>query len=227
MLVGATAAISMFCNSEAATIVAGNAVISYDQTAFFVLTNPNFFNSTSNSLTYAQIINQSTAGNTVGSWTGLEHVINGATLPGGVRSTVALSNFTYMPSNITGTAAGQIGLSGITRFSVPANLGGGILTFGDMSLVYNSGWKIMAAFGWGSPFHAFDVTGVTLTESVSGFTLTGNLQATPTIAGFYQIDNTKATGTVKLTASTVPEPTSSVMCALAAAGLLTRRRRTA
>lgn len=224
-LAGALVLLGASASSRATTIIAGNSVISYDQSAFFVLTNPNFFNASSNSLTYAQIINQSNAGNTVGSWTGLDHVINGATLPGGTRSTVALTNFTYTPSNITGTATGQIGLSGITRFTVPPALGGGILTFGDMSLVYNSGWKIMAAFGWGSPFHAFDVGNVTLVESPTGFTLAGDLTATPAIAGFYQIDGTKPTGTISLTASAVPEPSSLMMGSLAAAGLLFRRRR--
>jgi PEP-CTERM motif len=227
LLLAATLAVGATLSSNAATVVAGGAIISYDQSAFFVLTDPNFFDASSNNLTYNQVINQANAGNTVGAWTGLEHVVNGATLPGGTRSTVAATNFSYTPSNITGTATGQIGLGGITRFSVPPGLGGGILTFGDMSLVYNSGWKVMAAFGWGSPYHAFDVNNVNLTESGTGFTLTGDLAATPAIAGFYQIDGTKPTGTINLTASTVPEPSTVVMGAIAICGLLARRRRNA
>ncbi len=212
-------------------VVSGSATINYDSSAFLVLNNPNFFDASSNNLTYSQIINQATPGN-VQSWTGLVHAVNGATLPGGTRSTVQATTFSYDASDLTGTATGAIGLSGVTRFDVPAGLGGGVVTFGDMRLVYTaSTWKIQAGFGWGSPFEAFTLSDVSITGlSANGFTLSGDLNTNPALAGFYQIDTGKPTGAFSIdvvATSVVPEPSSyaAIFGAFAGAMVVMRRRR--
>lgn len=211
-------------------VVSGSATINYDSSVFAVLTNPNFFDASSNDLTYNQIIDLGTPGDATG-WTGLVHDVNGTTLPGGTRSTVQATTFSYDAADLTGTASGAIGLAGITRFAVPSELGGGVVTFGDMRLVYavaSSSWKIQAAFGWGSPFEAFTLSNVSITGlTASGFTLSGDLNVDPLLGGFYQLDSSKPTGTflIEVTTAAVPEPSTYALLAGAFVGACVVMRR--
>jgi len=207
---------------HAATVQSGSFSASFDEATFasLGLTNLNFFDQADDSLTAAQLLAESGAGG----WSNLDFAINGSTVSSPSGRTLQATNFTYDPSNLTGTASGQIGLGGATRWDVDPLLGGGSFLLGDYSLQYNasrvggvySGWYLTNHISFASI--AFDFANITSpVVAPEGFLFSGDLYVRAdsglTLFGFP--DDTSY-GTFSLTTSTVPEPSTVAMLLLGA-----------
>jgi hypothetical protein len=220
--------------SQAATMAVNGGSMSLDLdssifSALFLTTNDHFGATSSNSLTLATITNPATPGDTTDVWTGLPFGVNPASISSPSGRTLPGTTLTYDPGNLTGTAAGQIGLGGFTRF----NGAGGLFYIGDYQLLYNatratgvySGWYLQNTAGF--PANAFDFANVSTNVTGSGFTLSGDL--VPNSDSFFSLYGLTGTdmGNFSFTATAVPETSSAFLGTLSMVGLLTRRRRTA
>jgi uncharacterized protein (TIGR03382 family) len=223
------------CGSlHSASIVSGSLSLDYDQTTFgfLGLTNINSFGQTvSNTRTAAQI--QADAGTST-SWTGIGYGINPTTpLTDPTGRDLQETNFTYNPANLTGTAAGAIGIGGTTRWDIDPFLGGGVFILGDFTARYDaaraggiySGWYLTNHFSF--PSVAFDLANVSTNVLGDGFTLTGDLyvKTGEPLNAFFGFPGETDYGNFSLSASTIPEPSSAMLGALPLLSLLSRRRR--
>ncbi|MFZ1802994.1 MAG: hypothetical protein WAU05_03620, partial [Nitrospira sp.] len=134
--------------SSAATITSGTFTMDLDRNALAQLvlnptgTPPTIFLEeffTSPSLTGAQIndvVNTNLVpGNGEIPATGLAYGVTGSTVSNPAGRAIQATNFTYDPNNLTGTAAGQIGLGGVLRFMGNFQ---GIFATGDYALKYDA-----------------------------------------------------------------------------------------
>lgn len=216
--------------SQAATVYSGTLAATYDQTIFGLLgltTNDHFDQATSLGLTQAQLLATTTAGSSTDVWAGLPFAVNGFSVLGAPGRAFQATTFSYDPGNLTGTATGQIGLGGVTRWNGTA----GMLAAGDYGLSYvasraagvYSGWKLDNYFGF--PANVFDLANVTTTVTPTGFTLSGDLVPNAdSFLALYQLAGTDM-GNFTFTASNVPEPTAGMLSVAAALVLTSRRRR--
>lgn len=206
--------------------------IDLDSTIFSSLlltTNDHFGAASANSMTLATITNTATAGDTTDVWTGLPFGVNPATVTSPSGRALQGTNLTYDSSNLTGTASGQIGLGGFTRFNGAA----GLFYIGDYQLLYNAARATGIYSGWylqnnaGFPANAFDFANVSTNVTGSGFTLSGDL--VPNSDSFFSLYGLTGMdmGNFSFTATAVPEASSALLGTLSLAGLLTRRRRSA
>jgi hypothetical protein len=218
-------------SADAASIVAGSMSVTYDQTTFaslFLTTNDHFGQASSNSLDLTTITSPGTPGDSTDVWSGLAFGVNGASItsPDPFRALQSTS-FTYNPANLTGSASGQIGLGGFTRF----NGFGGLFYIGDYQLRFDgsrtsgvySGWYLQNNAGF--PANAFDLANVTTTVGAEGFELSGDL--VPNSDSFFALYGLTGAdmGNFSFTGSTVPEPSAAILGACSLLGLLARRRR--
>ena len=219
---------------DAATVLSGTMTVDFSQTQFGALGTTgiqDFTQTTANSLTRAQIL--STAGDIVGSWSNLPFAVNGTTVidPDPGNRFVQATNFTYNPSNLTGTATGQIGLGGVTKWST----GLGPFFMGDYALEYDasrvsgiySGWFLQNHFDFDA--NAFGLANVvTSNVSANGFSLVGNLVVRDD-SGLTFFGATAGTsfGSFSFTASTsaAPEPSKSFLMLIGLGSVVIRRRR--
>ena len=215
---------------SAASIQAGSIAIDYDPDAFVFLTTINSFNqAASNSSTDAQIL--ADAGTTT-AWSNLGFGINPTTpLSDPSGRSLQETTFTYDPANLTGTASGQIGIGGVSRWW---GAGVGNFVLGDFALTYNtsletgiySGWALTNNFSL--PALAFQIANASTSAiSADGFTLSGDLwvKSGDPLNAFFSFPEGDY-GYFSMTASTVPEPSTYALLALAAVavGLQMRKR---
>lgn len=232
--------------APAATVTSGEFTMNLDRDALAQLvlnptgTPPTLFLEeffTSPSLTGAQIndvVNTNLVpGNGEISATGLVYDVTGSTVSNPAGRAIQATNFTYDPNNVTGTAAGQIGLGGVLRFMGNFQ---GIFATGDYALKYDasrvgnsaggSGWYLLNNYGF--PVPGFDLTDVAVDSNPFSLNLTGNLKWSPEVANafFHPSDIGKTVGTFTF-ASPVPLPAAAWLFGSGVIGLagLARRRR--
>ncbi len=233
--------------TPAATVTSGALTMNLDRDALATLVlNPSgtpptlfleeFF--TSPSLTGAQIndvVNTNLVpGNGEIPATGLVYNVTGSTVTNPAGRAIQATNFTYDPSNLTGTATGQIGLGGVLRFM--GNFGG-IFATGDYALKYDatrvgnaaggSGWYLLNNYGF--PVPGWDLTDVTASSDPFSLSLSGTLKWGPEVtnAFFHSSDIGKSMGTFTFV-SPVPLPAAAWLFGSGVIGLagLARRRMT-
>ncbi len=233
--------------TPAATVTSGALTMNLDRDALATLVlNPSgtpptlfleeFF--TSPSLTGAQIndvVNTNLVpGNGEIPATGLVYNVTGSTVTNPAGRAIQATNFTYDPSNLTGTATGQIGLGGVLRFM--GNFGG-IFATGDYALKYDatrvgnaaggSGWYLLNNYGF--PVPGWDLTDVTASSDPFSLSLSGTLKWSPEVtnAFFHSSDIDKSMGTFTFV-SPVPLPAAAWLFGSGVIGLagLARRRMT-
>lgn len=217
-------------SANAASIVAGSMSVTYDQTAFaslFLSTIDHFGQASSNSLDLATITNPGTPGDSTGVWSGLAFGVNGAAPLSPDGRAIQGTGFTYNPANLTGSATGQIGLGGFTRFDG----GAGLFYIGDYQLRFDGSRTTGVYSGWylqnnaGFPANAFDLANVTTTVGAEGFELSGDLVPnSDSFFAFYGLTGADM-GNFSFSGSTVPEPSAAILGACSLLGLLARRRR--
>ena len=215
---------------SAVSIQAGSIAIDYDPTAFanVPLTTINSFNqAASNSSTDAQIL--AVAGTTT-AWSNLGFGINPTTpLSDPSGRSLQETTFTYDAANLTGTASGQIGIGGVSRWGGAYNI-----VLGDFALTYNASLETGVYSGWAltnnfSPSAlAFQIANASTSAiSADGFTLSGDLwvKSGDPLNFFFSFPEGDY-GNFSMTASTVPEPSTYALLALAAVavGLQMRKR---
>lgn len=217
-------------SADAASIVAGSMSVTYDQTTFgllFLTTNDHFGQASSNSLDLTTITSSGTPGDSTDVWSGLAFGVNGASPTSPAGRSIQGTGFTYNPADLTGSATGQIGLGGFTRF----NGGAGLFYIGDYQLRFDgsrtsgvySGWYLQNNAGF--PANAFDLANVTTTMGAEGFELSGDLVPnSDSFFAFYGLTGADM-GNFSFSGSTVPEPSAAIFGACSLLGLLARRRR--
>lgn len=163
---------------------------------------------------------------------GLVYDVTGATVTNPAGRAIQATNFTYDPSDVSGTASGQIGLGGVMRF-----LGNfpGIFVTGDYALQYDetrvgnaadgSGWFLLNNYGF--PIPVLELTDVTASSNSFSLALSGNLKWSPevTSAFFAPSDLGTTVGTFAF-ASPVPVPAAAWLFGSGLIGLagVARRR---
>ena len=231
--------------APAATVTNGTFTMDLDRNALAQLvlnptgTPPTLFLEeffTSPSLTGAQIndvVNTNIVpGNGEIPATGLVYNVTGSTVTNPAGRAIQATNFTYDPTNLTGTASGQIGLGGVMRFMGNFT---GILVGGDYALKYDatrvgnaaggSGWYLLNNYGF--PIPSWDLTDVTATSDPLSLYLSGTLKWSPEVtnAFFHSSDIGKSMGTFTFV-SPVPLPAAVWLFGSGMIGLagLARRR---
>ena len=233
--------------SPAATVTSGTFTMDLNRDALAqMISNPTgtpatlyleeFWNApTSASLTGAQINTPGAADLVSGtgeiSATGLAYGVTGSTVTNPAGRGIQATNFTYDPSNLTGTASGQIGLDGVMRFT--GNFPG-ILVTGDYALKYDatrvgntaggSGWYLLNNFGF--PIPGWDLTGVTASSDPFSLSLSGTLKWSPEVASafFTTSDIGRSMGTFTFV-SPVPLPAAAWLFGGGMIGLVGAARR--
>lgn len=234
--------------SPAAVVTSGTFTMNLDRDALAqMVLNPSgtpptlyleeFWNSSASaSLTATQINTPGAAdlvpGNGEIPATNLAYGVTGATVTNPAGRAIQTTNFTYDPTNLTGTASGQIGLGGIMRFQ--GNFPG-IFVTGDYALKYDasrvgnaaggSGWYLLNNYGF--PVPGWDLTDVTATSDPLSLYLSGTLKWSPEVASafFTTSDIGTPMGTFTF-AAPVPLPAAAWLFGSGVIGLtgLARRR---
>jgi len=221
-----------FSGQTVATVLAGKAVINYNQTAWEslasgfatppVLTLSAFFNQAqANALTQSQLLSTN---QTSYSYTNEIYAMNGPTVTNLSSRYTQPTTFTYLRGNLT-NETGSIGLGGVARFAV---LGGayGNLLFGDYTLQYDSSRIALGGSGWylynniPPSAAAFDLINVSVVETTNFFTISGDLGVSFEVANFLYAtpgDTLADVGTFNFTGYTVPF-TAPVVSSLAVSG---------
>ena len=214
----------------AMTVVGGSATVNYDETAWNSLasgyaalfgTNPpvltlsGFFDQAqANAMTADDFftVTQSNA-----SYTNEIYAVNGATVTNLAGRATQPTTFVYPFGNLT-NQTGSIGLGGVARFDVSANVGGGILLYGDYTLQYDPARIALGGSGWYLKDNippaaaAFDLTNVVIVETNNSFTLSGHLGVSYEVANllyYTPTDAGKIVGSFNLTAYTQAIPAIS------------------
>ncbi|MBL8037658.1 MAG: VPLPA-CTERM sorting domain-containing protein [Nitrospira sp.] len=165
--------------------------------------------------------------------TGLAYDVTGATVTNPAGRAIQATNFSYDPSNLTGTASGQIGLGGGMRFmgNFP-----GFLASGDYALKYDatrvgnaaggSGWYLVNNYGFSIP--GWDLTNVTASNNPFSLSLSGTLKWSPEVASafFTTSDIGQPMGTFSFV-TPVPLPAAAWLFGSGVTGLATLSRRRA
>lgn len=207
----------------AATLVSGAAVIDYDAAAWSalaaatgypqpVLTLDAFFNPAEAAVaTYDELLR---AANPGASYRGQTYALNAAAVTNLAPRSAQPTTFAWEPGNLAGHT-GAIGLGGVTRFTVS---GGGVLLFGDFTLLYSSARLARGGSGWflkgnitpAAP--AFDLLDPVVAETATGFTLAADLGVSFEVANFLfatPADTLRVVGRFQLKGSSVAVPAES------------------
>jgi hypothetical protein len=216
-------------------IFAGKAVINYNQSAWEalasgygptpVLTLSAFFNQAqANALSQNQLLNNVQANY---SYTNEIYAMNGATVTNLPTRYTQPTSFIYQRGNLT-NQTGSIGLGGVARFAVYGGAYGNLL-FGDYTLQYDSSRIALGGTGWYLEDNippaaaAFDLINVTVVETNSSFTISGDLGVSFEVANFLYstpADTLADVGTFTFTGYTAPFTTPVISQLTAADGNL-------
>lgn len=218
-------------NPGAWASVAGGANVS----GFEALTLDEVFDkSASSARTGAQILTDEIVA--APAYSGISFDLNGTSVNNLPGRTAQPTTFSFGAGNPAG-ATGQIGLGGVTRWSVNPLLGGGSLLFGDFTLSYDAARTQVGGSGWNLKGNivpagvVFDLQNVLATHVGNSLSITGDLGLSPEVATFLfatPSDTGKNMGSFAFNGVTaVPEPTAYPWFALGLCSLfvLARRRR--
>ena len=162
------------------------------------------------------------------SYVGLKYAMNGAQVTNLEGRTAQPTDFQFSPDNLT-AHTGDIGLGGISRWTVNPLLGGGKLAFGDFTLRYDAARVAVGGSGWhlvGNIAPAgtlFDLVNVSTSTAGNSLSISGDLVVSFEVANFLLAtpgDQGKDVGDFRFTAtSTVPEPSTVALLMLGGVGL--------
>jgi hypothetical protein len=213
-------------------VVAGKAVINYNQTAWEalasgygptpVLTLSAFFNQAqADALTQSQLLSTNQTGY---SYTNQIYAMNGAAVTNLSSRYTQPTTFLYPRGALT-NHVGKIGLGGVARFAVYGGAYGNLL-YGDYTLQYDSSRIALGGSGWylynniPPSAAAFDLINVSVVETTNYFTISGDLGVSFEVANFLYAtpgDTLADVGTFNFTGYTVPF-TTPVVSSLAVSG---------
>lgn len=243
--IGSFVALALHADA-ASTLVSGGATIDYDAAAWATLAggfnvsgfealvlNEYFDQAGVTSRTGTQLLTDEIVASP--STVGLYHALNGPTVTNLAGRTNQPTSFSYSPGSLT-SHAGTIGLGGVSRWDVNPLLGGGVLGFGDFTLQYDasrlfvggSGWSLRVYLQGGGGATAFDLQNVVTSATDTSFSISGDLGVSFEMANLYlgtPSDQGKDVGNFSFTAVAIPEPSSSLLCGIAALVCLHRRQR--
>lgn len=120
------------------------------------------------------------------SYLGQTYALNGAAVTNLPQRTTQPTTFAWVPGNLTGHT-GVIGFGGVSRFVVS---GGGVLLYGDFTLAYSAARIARGGSGWFLKGNippaaaAFDLLQPVVTETATGFSLSGDLGVSFEVANF-------------------------------------------
>ena len=210
-----------FSAQTAATVLSGSATINYDKNAWDglaagigaplpVLTLSAFFDQAqADALTYNQTL---VTVQPNPSYTNEIYALNGPVVTNLVGRSTQPTTFAYSRGNLT-NQTGSIGLGGIAQFTVSAGAGGGVLLFGDYTLLFDSSHATNGGSGWylqdnvppGAP--VFELIHVSVQENSAFFAISGDLGLNAEIANLFfetPSDTLAVVGTFTFTGYTVP-----------------------
>ncbi len=230
ILVSAAITLLLNATASAATLGSGSATINYIKSAWDNLASgyglgPNlltldsyFDRAAADSRTSAQI--QSGPAIPGSSYTGETYSMNGASVINLTGRTNQPTTFSYTPGNPQG-GTGVIGLDGIARFTVAQPVGG-VLLYGDYTLQYDptrigglklgTGWYLKDNIPPAAA--AFDILNVSVIETPTTLTISGDLGVTYEVANLLYstpTDQGANVGSFTFTAQVVPEPSVCVL----------------
>jgi hypothetical protein len=204
----------------AATLVSGGAVIDYDAAAWNslaaatgypqpVLTLDAFFTQAEAiTATYENLLGAPKPG---ASYLGQTYALNGAAVTNLPQRTTQPTTFAWVPGNLTGHT-GVVGLGGVSRFAVS---GGGVLLYGDFTLAYSAARIARGGSGWFLKGNippaaaAFDLLHPVVSETATGFSLSGDLGVSFEVANFLYAtpaDTLRVVGRFRFTGFSVLPP---------------------
>ncbi len=228
-------AIVSMSSVKADVVLGGSATVQFDTTALLNTTGLTpvwFYNSTNGAQTATQTeILAPFGGGGSALPPAATHSLNHAIIIGSVVNPTGRArqptNADFDPiSPLASWSAGeQIGLDGITAFTVAS--GGGLVT-GDFSVVYDSVLnRLSLVNNFQFPVEAFRVNNPTVTTNPLGFTVQGELSTGFFFTGF-GIPTDQRLGSFSMnTITAVPEPTSLALLACGITGFGFRRLRKA
>jgi len=242
-------------DAQAATVAGGAMVLNLDRDAVIAGVNKNtypdtataefpiccrpslyleeYFDATAASKTFTQVRDENTPDlydniSDEISATGLSFAVNNSTIAPNASGRYNKANtFSFDPGNLTGSAAGNIGLGGVLRFRVDVAPPSNRVLLGDMDLEYRpslensitgrSGWVLVNNIGFTiDSFHLFDVV-TDLTGS--HLSLTGNLGLGEGFAHLGGINDHRV-GTFSFQTAVVPLPGAVWLFATGVFGLV-------
>ena len=225
---------------DAGVITAGAATIQFDTTSSLFAPNPGFFGlsltldryygvGTGADTATAMDIANGTGGIAIvsGPSVNLVHVINGASAvdPTGRDRQTTNADLDITSPLTTWSASERIGLDGVTRFDI----GGSPFVLGDYSLSYSAGTNTLSITNNFAPAgEAFRVIAPTVSTTVNGFVLSGDLRLGNDMAVFGYTPGDDV-GFITLNAfestTAVPEPSSFAVLAFGGIALSVYRKR--
>lgn len=148
------------------------------------------------------------------------------------------STFRYTPGDVLGTESGFLGIAGVLDFDfddlATPDDENFVFVLGDFRLSYEetgrpatrSGWFLQQDFDFNSP--VFDTTNVTVVDTQTELSISGDLVIAPEILVFLQqFDPDRVMGTFSFTGTptaVIPEPATLGLVAAGGLALLRRRR---
>lgn len=167
-------------------------------------------------------------------YTGISFDLNGASVNNLPGRTAQPTTFSFGAGNPAG-GTGQLGLGGVTRWSVNPLLGGGGLLFGDFTLSYDATRTQVGGSGWNLKGNivpagvVFDLQNVLASHVGNTLSITGDLGLSPEVATFLfgtPSDTGKNMGSFAFNGFTaVPESTAYPWIALGLCSLFVVVRR--
>lgn len=232
-------------SASAALLVSGSATIDYNKTAWDGLASgfgagPNvltldryFTQADANALTSAQLLSDPAQPSP--SYTGQVYAMNGTSVSNLTGRYTQATDFDFT----LGTPqahTGEIGLGGVSRFTVSPLIGGGSLVYGDFTLQYSATRIGLGGSGWYLKNNilpagaSFDILNPNIVETPTTLSISGDLGVSYEVANFLYFTPSDAgvdVGDFSFVGNIapVPEPATACFGLVAVAASLVRNRR--